>query len=145
MDARDLELEQANKDRIRRAFDDWAAGTGGPFGLLAGDATWTIPGNSPVSGTYRSRREFVDSVLEPLEARFATPLVPEVRALFAEDDWVIALFDARCTAVDGQPYRNTYTWYLRLRDGAIVEVIAFLDTIELTDLWNRVTPGRAER
>jgi uncharacterized protein len=50
------------------------------------------------------------------------------------------LFDASGTARDGKPYNNTYSWYLRLRDGQIVEAIAFFDTIEFTDLWERITP-----
>lgn len=136
--------EQANKDVVRAAFDDWAAGTGGPFALLADDATWTIVGNSPVSRTFGSRAEFMDVVIDPFNARMRTPLVPSVRALFADGDWVIALFDASATARDGEPYSNTYTWYMRLepRDGApvIAEAIAFFDTLEFTDFWNRVTP-----
>ena len=56
----DHEGEQANKDRVGAAFDAWAAGTGGPFDLLADDATWTIVGNSPVSETYGSKVEFTD-------------------------------------------------------------------------------------
>lgn len=141
MNARDLEREQANKQLVRAAFDDWTAGTGGPFALLADDATWTIVGNSPVSRAFGSRQEFLDVVIDPFNARLSTPLVPTVRALFAEDDWVIALFDASATAGDGRPYANTYTWYMRLRDGVIVEAIAFFDTIEFTDFWNRVTPA----
>lgn len=141
MIARDLEHEQANKRHIQEAFDAWSAGTGGPFVLLADDATWTIVGNSPVSRTYRSRKEFLDVVIDPFNARMSTPLRPAIRALFAEGDWVIALFDASATAVDGKPYENTYTWYLRLQGSAIVEAIAFFDTIEFTDLWNRVHPA----
>jgi uncharacterized protein len=140
MTVRDLEQEQANKDRVRAAFDDWAAGTGGPFALLADDATWTIVGNSPVSRTFASRQEFIDVVIDPFNARLSSPLVPTVRALFADGDWVIALFDGAATAADGRPYRNTYTWYMRLQDGAVVEVIAFFDTIEFTDFWTRVSP-----
>jgi uncharacterized protein len=138
---RDLAAEQANKDRIRRAFDEWAAGTGGPFALLADDATWTIVGNSPVSRTYGSRQEFLDVVIDPFNARMEVPLRPAVRALYADGDWVIALFDASATARDGTPYENTYTWYMRMAGGAIVEVIAFFDTIEFTDFWNRVAPA----
>jgi ketosteroid isomerase-like protein len=141
MSVRDLEREQANKDLIKAAFDEWAAGTGGPFALLADDATWTVVGNSPVSRTFPSKKEFIDVVIDPFNARLSTPLVPSVRALFAEDDWVIALFDGAATAADGRPYRNTYTWYMRLRDGAVVEVIAFFDTIEFTDFWQRLSPG----
>ena len=29
---------------------------------------------------------------------------------------------------------------MRIREGKIVEVIAFFDTIEFTDLWTRVKP-----
>jgi ketosteroid isomerase-like protein len=138
---RDLAAEQANKDRIRRAFDEWAAGTGGPFALLADDATWTIVGNSPVSRTYGSRQEFLDVVIDPFNARMEVPLRPAVRALYADGDWVIALFDASATARDGKPYENTYTWYMRMAGDAIVEVIAFFDTVEFTDFWTRVSPA----
>jgi uncharacterized protein len=47
--------------------------------------------------------------------------------------WLIALFNAEATDSDGKPYRNIYTWYLRVCDGKIVEVMAFFDTIEFTD------------
>jgi ketosteroid isomerase-like protein len=144
--SRDLAREHADKDRLREAFDAWAAGTGGPFGLLADEATWTIVGNSPVSRTYRSKAEFIDTVIDPFNARMSAPLVPRVRGLFADGDWVVVLFDAHATARDGQPYQNTYTWYVRFdheRAGepAIVEVIAFFDTVEFTDFWQRVTPA----
>ncbi|MEW6474719.1 MAG: nuclear transport factor 2 family protein [Actinomycetota bacterium] len=134
------DLEEANKATIKEAFDAWAAGTGGPFTLLEPNATWTIVGNSPVSRTYKSRQEFLDVVIDPFNARMGEPLVPTIRKLYADGDTVIALFDGRATAKDGKPYRNTYTWYMRMRDGQIVEVIAFFDTIEFTDLWNRVAP-----
>ena len=143
---RDLAREHAAKERLRAAFDVWTAGTGGPFDLLADDATWTIVGNSPVSRTYGSRREFLDAVIEPFNARLSAPLVPSVRGLYADGDWVIVLFDAEATARDGRPYRNTYTWYMRFDPDAeprrIVEVVAFFDTIEFTELWRRVIPSR---
>jgi uncharacterized protein len=44
---------------------------------------------------------------------------------------------------DGSPYDNTYTWYLRMQDGAIVEAVAFFDSIEFNDFWVRVAPGPA--
>ena len=53
---------------------------------------------------------------------------------------VIALFDAQATASDGKPYSNTYSWYMQMRDGKIVNVVAFFDTIEFTDFWTRIKP-----
>jgi ketosteroid isomerase-like protein len=133
--------ETENKQIIQQAFAAWAAGTGGVFDLLAQDATWTIVGNSIVAGTYRSKDEFISRVIRPFNSRMSTPLVPAVHALYADDDMVIAYFDASATTRDGKPYHNTYTWYLRLKDGAIVEAIAFFDSIEFNAFWARVDPA----
>ena len=138
--ASEKDIEAQNKKVIRAGFDAWKDGTGSPFDLLAPDAKWTIVGNAPVSRTYTSRQEFIDIVITPFNARLSRRLVPSVRGLYTDGDIVIALFDAEATARDGKPYKNTYTWYMRMRDGRIVEVIAFFDTMEFTDLWTRLKP-----
>jgi uncharacterized protein len=53
---------------------------------------------------------------------------------------VIILFDAAATTKDDQPYHNTYTWYFRMREGKAINVIAFFDTREFDEFWNRVSP-----
>ena len=126
--AEEINIEKRNKQLIQASFDAWQKGTGGVFDLLAADAEWTIVGNAP------------DVVINPFNARLSSRLVPTVRALYADDDTVIALFDAEGMARDGKPYQNTYTWYLQMRDDKIVNAIAFFDTIEFTDFWNRVHP-----
>jgi len=138
MQATDKDLESRNKQTIKAAFDAWANGTGSPFDLLDPDAKWTIVGNAPVSRTYNSKQEFLDAVIKPFNARMSQRLIPTVPHLYADGDTVIALFDAGGTARDGKPYRNTYTWYMRMEGGAIVEVTAFFDTIEFTDFWTRI-------
>jgi uncharacterized protein len=138
--AADEDIEAKNKQIIQVRFDAWRNGTGSPFDLLAADATWTIVGNAPVSRTYNSKQEFMDAVIKPFNARLSRRLIPSVRRIYAEGDTVIALFDAEGTARDGKPYRNIYTWYMKMNNGAIVEVIAFFDTIEFTDFWTRIKP-----
>jgi ketosteroid isomerase-like protein len=138
--ASDKSIEVRNKQAIQAAFDGWRDGTANVFDLLTPDAKWTIVGNAAVSRTYTSRREFLDVVIQPFNARMSRRLVPSVRGIYADGDMVIALFDAEAIARDGKPYRNTYTWYMRVSDGKIVEVTAFFDTIEFTDLWTRVKP-----
>jgi uncharacterized protein len=132
---------EENKALIHQAFADWAAGTGGVFNLLAPEARWTIVGHSVVAGTYSSRAAFMQTVIEPFNARLTTPLVPTVHALYADGDTVIAYFDAAATARDGQPYQNTYTWYLQIWDGAIMNAIAFFDSVEFNGFWTRVAPA----
>ena len=141
MPAAHSDAETRNKQTVQAAFEKWRAGTGGVFDLLAPDARWTIVGNAPVSRTYNSKQEFIDTVIGPFNARMSKRLVPTVRGIYADGDMVIALWDGEGTARDGRPYKNTYTWYMRMRDGQIVEAIAFFDTIEFTDFWTRVRPG----
>jgi len=137
------EVESRNKQIVKEAFDEWAAGTGGVFDLLAPDARWTIVGNAPVSKTYNSKQQFMDEVIGPFGARMAKRFIPTaVRGIYADDDMVIAFFEGEGTALDGKPYQNTYTWYMKFRGGQIVEAVAFFDTIEFTDFWNRITPAK---
>ena len=55
---------------------------------------------------------------------------------------LIALFDVEATAADGKPYRNSYAWFMQMRDGQIVDVTAFFDYLEFNDFWQRVQPRR---
>jgi ketosteroid isomerase-like protein len=136
-------VESRNKQVIQSGFDKWVAGTGGIFDILTEDAKWTIVGNAPVSRTYNSKKEFIDEVITPFGARLSQRFVPSVRALYADGDMVIALFDGKAVALDHKPYKNTYTWFLRMKDEKIIEVVAFFDTIEFTDFWTRITPPSA--
>jgi ketosteroid isomerase-like protein len=116
----ETETEAKNKVAVQAAFDAWRAGTGGPFALLAPDATWTITGNSLAAKKYNTRDEFLDKVIKPFNARLTKPLVPTIHSLHSDGDTVIALFDGEATALDGKPYRNTYAWFMEMRDGKIV-------------------------
>ena len=135
------ETTLSNKVLVQSAFERWRAGTGSPFELLAPEVDWTIVGSSPLSKTYPNRQAFLDEVIGPFNARMATPLVPSVRGIYADGDMVIAFFDAAATTKDGQPYHNTYTWYFRMKDAKVVSAVAFFDTREFDEFWDRVTPA----
>ena len=131
----------SNKALVQASFDRWKSGTGGPFELLAADAEWTIVGSSPLSKTYHSKKEFLDDVINPFNARMSTPLVPTIRGIYADGDTVIILFDAAATVRDGKPYHNTYTGYFQVKDAKVVKAIAFFDTRDFDEFWNRVSPA----
>lgn len=132
-------MEEKNKQIVSEGFANWANGTGSFFDLLADDVEWTITGSSPISKTYTSRRQFLDEAITPINERLSVRIVPKVRGIYADGDMVIALWDGTATAGDGQPYENTYSWYMTMKDGRIVNVVAFFDTIDFTEFWNRVT------
>ena len=133
---------EANKQLIQASFDRWRAGTGTPFELLAEDASWTITGNSAASKKYETKEKFMEAVIKPFNARVTKPLVPTMRSLYADGNTVVALFDAETLARDGKPYRNTYAWFMEMRDGKIVKVVAFFDAHAFDDLWKRVPAAK---
>jgi uncharacterized protein len=98
---------------------------------------WRIEGHSLASKEYRSSQQFIDEVLAPFGARFlpAAPFRPTmIRSLHADGDTVIVCWGDRGIANDGQPYENSYAWFLKLRDGKVIDGTAFYDSISFNDL-----------
>src|SRR6516164_2213937 len=114
-------IEAKNKEAVQAGFHAWHEGSGSPFDLLIPEAKWTIVGNATVSKTYNGSQEFLELVVDPFNARMQRRLIPTVRGLYADGDMLVALFDAEAVANDGKPCRNTYTWYMTMRDGKIVD------------------------
>jgi ketosteroid isomerase-like protein len=133
-------VQEKNRQTVQAAFDNWRRAAGSPFDLLASDVKWTIAGESTISGTYHSRRDFMDQVVTPFNSRLQTPLVPIVRGLYADGDTVIVLWDGAAIARDGKSYQNTYSWYLTMRNGKIVSAVAVYDSAAFDDLWKRIRP-----
>jgi ketosteroid isomerase-like protein len=65
-------------------------------------------------------------------------ITPKVRVLYADGDTIITLWDGTAVAKDGKPYNNTYSWYMTIKNNCIVKAIAFFDTLELADIWQRI-------
>ena len=132
-----------NRRVIRGAFEAWQDGTGPVTDVFAPDMTWRIEGHSAVSREYGSTQQFVDEVLEPFGARFASGELfrpTRIRSILADGDTVIVVWDGRGVANDGRPYENSYAWVMRMRGGRVVDGTAFYDSISFNDLWSRVQP-----
>ncbi|MGR4975192.1 nuclear transport factor 2 family protein [Pseudomonas sp. LARHCG127] len=132
--------QHANTELVRQAFANWKQGKGGVFDLLAPDATWTVAGSSPVSGVYNSKAAFLEQAVRLVSSRLATPIIPAVQSIVAENDVVVVLWNGEATALDRKPYKNTYLWHMTFKSGQITQVTAFLDTYVLNDLMRRVQP-----
>ena len=133
------QTQSENKRIIKAAFDRWAKAEGSFFDLLTDDMVWTINGSAPLSKTYTGKKQFLDEVINPLNERLSQKIVPTVRALYAENDIVIALIDGKATAKDGKPYNMSYAWFMQMKNGKIVKVEAFLDGIQFSDVMQRLS------
>ena len=134
---------ETNRDIIRQAFEAWQQGTGAIADVFAPGMVWRIEGHSAASKEYGSKQQFIDEVLAPFGARFAAgePFRPvTIRGVYADGDTVIVIWDGRGIANDGQPYENSYAWFMTLRDGRVIDGTAFYDSISFNELWARVQP-----
>ncbi|MGX7678762.1 nuclear transport factor 2 family protein [Jatrophihabitans sp. DSM 45814] len=123
---------------VRKAFDDWTDGTAYVSSIFAPDMTWEIVGHSDASGRYATAQEFQEKVLIPFGQRFKPdqPFRPvTIRGFFVDADSVIVIWDGEGTTVADTTYRNTYAWIMTLRDGQVVDGIAFYDSISFNELW----------
>lgn len=129
VETHDTAVEARNKAIVHDAFEKWRGGTYVFAALLAPDVVWTIHGSGPVAGTYRSQDDFVERASRPLVSRLATPIVPEVRSIYAVGDTVLIRFDGSAKTTSGAPYRNQFLWMFRMKDGLVIEAEAFLDLV----------------
>jgi ketosteroid isomerase-like protein len=133
---------EANRQTIRQAFNTWQQGTGPITDVFAPDMLWRIEGHSLASKEYRSRQQFIDEVLTPFGATPASSALPpdhdplDPRRRRHRD----RLLDGRGIANNGQPYENSYAWFMTMRDGKVIDGTAFYDSISFNDLWTRVQP-----
>ena len=135
---------ETNRHTIQQAFEAWQAGTAPITDVFAVDMVWRIEGHSVASKEYADRKQFIDEVLAPFGARFASgerfrPI--RIRSIYADGDTVIVVWDGHGIANDGRPYENSYAWVVRMRDGKVIDGTAFYDSISFNDLWSRVEPA----
>ena len=137
-----MDETSSNREKAEKAFRDWQEGTGSITDLLADGLRWTIVGRSQVSKTFESKEQFVGEVLGPFGARFSEPFRPvAVHGVYADGDTVVVAWDEESTRLDGKPYENTNAWFMRFREGQVVEATAFFDSIAFNELWSEVTPA----
>ncbi|MER6811976.1 nuclear transport factor 2 family protein [Spirillospora sp. NPDC000708] len=98
---------------------------------FAEDATWTYPGDLPLSGTWKGRDAIVDDFLGAATGGLFKPgTAPEVALVnvIAEGDQVLAEWTAKGVTRSGKIYDNRCAGIYVVRDGRIVSVKEYADT-----------------
>jgi uncharacterized protein len=125
-----------NKKLVQEAFAAWANGDGMAFfNLLAEDASWTVLGSCPISGTYVGRQRLIEDALRPQRAKLAGPPTPTVINLIAEGDTVVIQWVGKGTTTSGKPYNNNYCYVVQIENGRIIRGTAYLDTELIRSIW----------
>ena len=100
---------------------------------FAPDAIWEYPGDLPLSGTYRGVDAIVDQFLGGAAGLMApgTQVTIELVSAIADGDRVAAEWTSRATSRNGAPYHNRNVGIFTVRDGKIVSVREYTDTLHV--------------
>jgi uncharacterized protein len=130
--------EQANLDTVKSALAASQGDFATFFDIFEEDVEWTLAGHGPVAGTYNSKTDLFEKAEEQLFACFAEPLRINTRGVWADGDKVFARIDSATTAVDGEPYRNSYMYIMTMENGRVVSGIEWLDFHAYYEVIDRV-------
>lgn len=95
--------------------------------LFAPDATWSGGGNPPETINPVSRMKEI--IVDPMPIFVTGGIDFTLHSTTAEDDRVAAEASCHAELTNGRVYANQYHMLFRFRDGAIVEVKEYNDTL----------------
>lgn len=98
------------------------------FESVADDVQWTVTGTHPMSGTYKTKADFLAHTLHRLNKLLTGDLVLNVDQIIVAGDTAAVEMTSASTARNGKPYINRYCWVTRFEGGIIKEVRAYLDS-----------------
>jgi ketosteroid isomerase-like protein len=139
---REAEAAEPTTERTRalvtELFAAYERGDSEPlFERVADDVRWTVMGTHPLAGEYRSKAEFRAATYGRLHHVLDGPITCTVTRILADGEMAVVEWRGRATSVDGRPFNNVYCWVLRVVEGRIIEVTAYVDSALVADLFAR--------
>lgn len=114
---------------VRRLFTHLERGEADAFfEHVADDVRWTVMGTHPLAGTYHDKHRFREATFGRLDRVLRDGVRLRLVNLIVAEDTAVAELEALSTAVNGEPFDNTYCWVMRFDRERIVEVRAYLDS-----------------
>jgi ketosteroid isomerase-like protein len=103
---------------------------------MADDMRFTTIGTTNYSGTLtKAEYEKLLRSFPPMFKDRPPLLTPD--NFIAEGDYVVAQMHGKSTTIDGKPYNNTYCFVYRFANGKIQEIMEYLDTELIANVFGR--------
>lgn len=111
--------------------------------LLHEDMSWEpMVRDIPGAGLHQGRDTVINAFLAPVRGTFrlGDPKV-HIDAMVSDGDRVMAETRAIGERADGKPYANRYAWAFELRDGKILKVREYMDSLYVARWFDMVPPA----
>ncbi len=121
---------EKNKEIVRQAMAALGRGDIDEFLANADDnVTFTLIGNTPVSGTVRGKQTALEGLRSALGTRIeGGGIVMTIDNLIAEGDYVAEQARGKARTKSGKDYNNTYCRVWHIVDGKVKSLVEYLDT-----------------
>ena len=98
--------------------------------FFAPDATWTMRGDLPVSGTWTGPEEILDKFLADVVARLdlEAGVSQTLHRIIADGEYGVAEWTSHAVALSGERYDNDNAVVFQVADGFIQSVVEYTDT-----------------
>lgn len=118
-----------NTAKVENLFKNLETGNNDDFFKhVSDDVSWTVMGTHPLAGTYHSKEEFVSHTFQRLNRILKEGVILKVKNILVQDDTAVVEMESISTALNGNPFNNTYCWVVYFQDEVIVEVRAYVDS-----------------
>ena len=116
-----------NVESSKKAYAAFSAGdVETALGNVDDNAEWVVPGNSKLSGTYRSKAEIMGFLIKMAEKSFTT-----APSRFLADGDVVVVLTQVTAGGESAPQADVWTY----RDGKIVKGLTLGDTAMQERIW----------
>jgi hypothetical protein len=116
-----------NVESSKKAYAAFSAGdVETALGNVDDNAEWVVPGNSKLSGTYRSKAEIMGFLMKMAEKSFTT-----APSRFLADGDVVVVLTQVTAGGESAPQADVWTY----RDGKIVKGLTLGDTAMQERIW----------
>ena len=107
------------------------------------DASWEpMVKDIPGSGRHQGRDAIINGFLAPIRGAFR-PGDPKVHVdvLISAGDRVVAETHATGERADGKLYNNRYAWCFELRDGMVLNIREYMDSLYVARFFDMIPAG----
>ena len=109
------------------------------------DASWEpMVRDIPGAARHHPRDKIINEFLAPIRGAFR-PGDPKthVDVILSDGDRVVAETHATGQRADGKPYDNRYVWVFELRDGKVLNIREYMDSLYIARFFDMIPPGSA--
>lgn len=123
---------------VRQLFRGLETGEGAAFfDHVADDVDWVVMGTHPLAGHYTSKPAFIAGTFQKLGKVLPDGAQLTVEDLLVKDDQAVVELRSGAIAKNGMRFDNRYCWIVYFREGIIVRVRAYLDSVMVAQLFEQ--------